>query len=83
VPAPAGQTTYWFIALIRQLARPIAFEPASRRALPTAEQHRTISPPRCDQAHRLVVIAWPDRRRVAAKSEASAEMGLAEMASPV
>jgi len=31
--------------------------------------------------HRLIIIAWPDRRRVATKSKASAEMASAEMTS--
>jgi hypothetical protein len=81
MPALAAQATYWFIALIRQLACPIAFEPARRRHTPIAHQRRAISPPWSNHAHRLVVIAWPDRRRVATKSEASAEMVSAEMAS--
>jgi hypothetical protein len=82
MPASASEATYWVIALNRQLARPIAFELAGRRALPTAEQHRAISPRR-DGAHRLVVVAWPDSRRVATKSKASAEMASAEMASAI
>jgi hypothetical protein len=71
MPAPAAEATYWFIALIRQLAGPIAFEPARRRHTPIAYQRRAMSPPWSNHAHRLVVIA------------ASAELVSAEMASVV
>jgi hypothetical protein len=43
--------------------------------MPTAEQQRAaLSTPRRDQAHRLIIIAWLDRCRVATKSMASAEI---------
>jgi hypothetical protein len=59
---------------------PTAFDLARGRHAPTAEQHRAaLSPPRRDEAHRLIVIAWLDCRRVAAKSKASAELALAEI----
>jgi hypothetical protein len=52
-----------------------------------AHQHRaSILPPRRDEAHRLIVIAWPDQRHDATKSKASAviqqSLGFCEHRSP-
>jgi len=73
MPLVVGQATYSFVAQVRRSARPMALEPARRHALPMAQQQRAaLSLPWRDETHRLIVIAWPNRRRVAAKSKASA-----------
>jgi hypothetical protein len=64
--------TYAFLARVRRrsLAIPMAFKPTPQRLRPMAQQYRTaLSPPRRDEAHRLIIVAGSDSCSTATKPE--------------
>jgi hypothetical protein len=75
MPGLAGRATYSLIAWVWPPMRPMALQSTRRCASPTAEQRRAAHRSRWrGAADRLIVVAWPDCRRVAAEPKASGEI---------
>ena len=70
IPALVRKPTYSFVARVRgcQVAMPTALERAGRRSVPPAKQPRVAQGlRRYGAAGRLIVVARPESRRVAAE----------------